>query len=126
MKRFGLPKRQRLSRKKDIDRIFSEGAGCADGLLFVRAVSNDLGYSRIVVPVSTKFGNSPQRNRVRRVVKEAFRLEKADLPEGIDFAVLPRRGTQALSLPDAKRSLHELLWKVKDELGAGQGTERGA
>jgi len=125
MKRFGLPERQRLRRKKDIDRVFAEGASSADRLLVVRAVSNDLGYSRVVVPVSKKFGNSPQRNRVRRVVKEAFRLAKHELPEGLDIAVLPRRGAGALTLEEAQRSLHTLLWKAKNELVSRQTSDTG-
>ena len=106
--------------------MFAEGGSSADGHLVVRAVSNGLGYSRIVVSVSTKFGNSPQRNRIRRIVKEAFRLSKHDLPEGLDFAVLPRRGSQALSLEEARRSLHTLLWKTKNELAAERTSESSA
>ena len=126
MKRFSLPKRQRLSRRKDIDRVFAEGVSSADSLLVVRAVSNGLGYSRIVVPVSVKFGNSPQRNRVRRIVKEAFRLSKHELPEGLDIAVLPRRGAGTLTLDEARRSLHALLWKAKNELVPQQTSDTGA
>ena len=126
MKKFGLAKEQHLRRKKEIERVFAESGSSADGHLVVRAVSNDLGYSRIVVSVSKKFGNSPQRNRIRRIVKEAFRLSKHDLPEGLDFAVLPRRGSQALSLEEARRSLHTLLWKANNELAAERTSESSA
>jgi len=123
MKRFGLPEWERLRRRKEIDRVFAEGKGRADDFMAVRAMRNGLEFSRIVVCVSTKLGNAVQRNRVRRTMKECFRLSKHELPKGLDVVVMPRRRCLGLGLEEARKSLHKLVWKVKDEFFAEQAVD---
>ena len=49
---------------------------------------NDLGYTRVFFTLVRKYGNSIQRNRAKRIVKEIFRLQKQDLKPGWDFALI--------------------------------------
>ncbi len=123
MKRFGLPKLERLRRRKEIDRVFAEGKGCADGLIAVRAVPNGLEFSRIVACVGTKLGNSAERNRVRRTIKEVFRLSKEELPKGLDVVVMPRKRGMGVGAEEARKSLQKLLWKAQNEFFAEQAAD---
>jgi ribonuclease P protein component len=48
--------------------------------------------------VSKKVGNSVQRNRIKRVVREFFRLHQDHIPPGIDYVVIPKRNVRAFAL----------------------------
>ena len=55
------------------------------------------------------------RNRWKRLIREAFRLQKLQLPEGIDFVVRPKKG----AVPEfhrIKQALHVLCGIVKKKL----------
>jgi len=87
-----FPKTVRLVSKLDFDRVFHEGAVASDAVLVVHAVRGKEPWARIGLSVSKRVGNSPMRNRWKRLIRESFRLQKAQLPLNIDIVVRPKRG----------------------------------
>ena len=90
-KRFGLPREERIRKRNDFDRVFREGRRISEGQVFARCTTNSLPFTRVGVAVPTRFGNAAKRNRARRLIKEAFRLHKHDMPTGLDIIFLPGR-----------------------------------
>jgi len=88
-KRFGLPREERVRKRKDFDRVFKDGRRVTEGPIYARYVPNGLAFTRVGVAVSTKFGKAVRRNRARRLLKEAFRLHKDAMPPGLDIVLLP-------------------------------------
>lgn len=105
---FGLPSECRLRRRAEFLRIFRQGARHSGNGLSVYAAPNELGRSRLGVSVGKKHGNAVTRNRIRRLLKEAFRLEKNGLPQGFDFICMPAKGPFGHSV-DELRALFERL-----------------
>lgn len=54
------------------------------------AKENGKAWNRLGMAVSRKRGGAVQRNRIRRLIREAFRHESPDLPQGFDFVCIPR------------------------------------
>ena len=87
-------KRFRLTRRDDISRLFEQGHRNSDRLITIFALPSEprLDHCRLGVAVSKRHGNAPQRNRIKRLCREAFRLTRSSLPCGWDFMIVPRLG----------------------------------
>lgn len=106
-KRFGLSRRERLRSDADFDRIFQRRCSAADEWLVVLVAANQLPWSRVGLAVARKWGKAQLRNRVRRLLREAFRLCKPEIPTGFDYVLLPRK-IAGLTLQQLRQSLPKL------------------
>lgn len=89
---FRFTKSMRLKNSSQFQIVYDGKHYAADDTLVINAVPNGLGFSRLGLSVSRKVGNAVVRNRWKRVLREAFRLNYPYLPVGFDFVVRPRRG----------------------------------
>ncbi len=92
------PGRARLSRSADFDRVFRHGRShaCRELVLYVFPREPD-SPPRLGLSVSRKVGGAVQRNRVKRLLREAFALESSRLPAGSDAVVVARHEARALA-----------------------------
>lgn len=121
------PGRSRLSRSAEFDRVFRQGRSHAgrELILYVFPRGEDA-PPRLGLSVSRKVGGAVERNRVKRLLREAFALEGAQLPAGTDAVVLARRDARELAgregLAGIRRALAELIGRVP---GAGEDGTAG-
>lgn len=93
----GYPRSHRLLTGARYQRVFQ---GCehktGDRLISILAVANDLNHPRLGMAVSIKAaGTAVKRNRIKRLIRESFRLHQAMLG-GLDVVVVVRRGISDL------------------------------
>lgn len=86
-KRFTFSKHERIGCQHDFARLHESQLKASDATITVRMASNGLAYTRLGIIVSKKAGNAVARNRIKRLLREAFRLSKHELPKGFDLAV---------------------------------------
>jgi ribonuclease P protein component len=89
-KRFGLSRDERLRRRGDFDRVFADGVQRRGRLLSVRCLANGLPHRRLGIAVGRGWRKAVARNRAKRLIREAFRTHKHELPGGVDVVVVPR------------------------------------
>lgn len=107
MKNFAFARHEHLRRQADFDATYKARRTARDGRLILHVRGNDLGYSRLGLSVSAKFGNACRRNHFRRLCREAFRLHKHELPVGFDIIIRPA-ATLDLGLAELTESLLNL------------------
>ena len=86
--RRSLTKNRIIRLKADIDNVFKAGKRYSLSCFKLFVASNDLAYSRIIVIPARHYGNSVQRNLIRRQIKEIWRTNQDKFAEGLDFAVI--------------------------------------
>jgi len=99
-----FPKDWRLLKSPEFAAVFDRKCSVADDLLVMYVAPNDLAHPRLGLVVSRKVGPAVTRNLWKRRLREAYRLNKDDLPQGVDLLVLPRRG----ATPDFDRLMKSL------------------
>lgn len=108
---------ERITLAAHFRRAFDRRRSASDAVMVVYGVENGLPYARLGLSVSRrKVGTAVARNRVKRRLREAFRLSKAELPAGVDLVIVPR-GPE-LAFAAARRSLPALAQAVARRLNA--------
>jgi len=122
MSSFSFGRQFRIRSPAEFDRVYAAKVFAADDVLIINACTSDLPHPRLGLSVSKKAGNAVARNRWKRLIREAFRLSRGELPAGIDLVVRPQKGA-APDLAAIRRSLPALARRVARRLVKG---ERGA
>jgi len=106
--RFGAE--LRLRSKPQFDAIYAAGRRIDDRFFGLRVKSNDVGLPRLGLAVAVKTaGNAVVRNRLRRLVRESFRLAQHELP-AVDIVVAAK--FPAVGAPPATlRASLATLWQ---------------
>lgn len=103
----------RVVKKSDFDRAFKEGARARGSVLLVVARPNGLKGARLGLSVGKAIWKSAvRRNRVRRMFREAFRLEYPRLPAGFDLVLVPAEKALDPSLEATCAELVKLAHKA--------------
>ncbi len=127
MKRFGLSKHERIKRKNEFSRVYKSGKIIYSNSRKLKAIFY-LGKSesksvKVAFGISKKAGNAVWRNRLRRLLREVYRLHK-DILSNCDHSIwivfspnnLNKRVNPKLSLRDVKPDMIDLLKKLRDNI----------
>jgi ribonuclease P protein component len=102
--------RGRLSHSADFDRVFRRGRSHGGRELVVHVFPRaSEGPARLGLSVSRRVGGAVERNRVKRLLREAFRYEGAALPPGTDVVLVARRDIRDLAEREGLTGVRELL-----------------
>lgn len=90
-----FPAECKLRRQEEYDRVFRYRCKTGDALLLIFAAPNGLNVTRLGLCVSRRVGKAVVRNQLKRWVREAFRVTRAELPLGFDVVILPQKADGA-------------------------------
>ncbi|RUL87139.1 ribonuclease P protein component [Tautonia sociabilis] len=120
MNRATFRPHERINRPEDFRRAFDRRRSASDDALIVYGTENGKDHPRLGISVGRKrIRKATDRNRVKRLIREAFRLNKTELPAGVDLVVVPRHGS--LTFVQVSRSLPHLARAVAGRLARDRG-----
>lgn len=117
---FTFPKSRRLLQRRDFARVGNRGKKLAGKFLYIDLLETTIHTGRLGITVTKRFGDSPERNRFKRIVREAYRLAQKRLPEGYDLIVKPRPYAKNASMQDIQGELEGLLMRYDTQVGDSQ------
>lgn len=110
MRSFSFSKIERLLKRKDFVNLNQSGRRLYSENFLIILGKNELGFSRLGVTVTKKIGKAVKRNRIKRLIREFFRLNKARLPKGYDICIVAKSDVSGLKLQDIEKELGEVLF----------------
>jgi ribonuclease P protein component len=101
----------RLRKQAEFDRVYAERLYAADSVLIVNGAASGLAHARLGLSVGRTVGGAVRRNRWKRLIREAFRLSREQIPAGFDFIARPQKGATP-NFDAICRSLPRLATKI--------------
>ncbi|MEL7603765.1 MAG: ribonuclease P protein component, partial [Bacillota bacterium] len=86
-----------MKKNHEFRRLYAKGKSAATPSLVVYFRRTNRDYNQLGITVSTKIGNAVCRNRVRRRLREIYRLNEARLPRGLDMVLVARQKSPFVS-----------------------------
>lgn len=122
-----MMKHEKIRKNNEFRNVYRRGKSFSNYLLVLYINKNRYNildnkkYSRVGISVSKKVGKSVIRSRVKRLISEAFRLNKDKFGEGYDFVFVARTASKDKSYADMEKAMLSLFKKaglIKDEINS--------
>ena len=114
------PKRRRLSRSAEFERVYRQGRSKGNRFLVLYAFpreERDEEGPRLGLSVSRRVGGAVDRTRVKRALREAFWEEARRLPDDSDYVVVARPESLGLTEREGTEGVRAALAELVDDLG---------
>jgi ribonuclease P protein component len=105
----------RIRRLGDFQRAFRRRSSVADQWIIIYGHPNGLPHPRLGISASRRLGGAVVRNRWKRLLREAFRLTRPQLPDGMDLIIIPRPNVEP-ALASLMESLPQLAARLAKKM----------
>ena len=102
-----------LKENRDFRRLYARGRSASSDCLVVYTMRNKFGAGRLGITAGTKLGCAVQRNRVKRLIREAYRLHRDEFRPNMDIVVVARHRAVTASY----QQIECALLRCTDHLG---------
>jgi len=109
MKTFGFAKWERIRKKREFLEVTRTGQRRQSLHFIVYLRANPEGHLRLGITVSRRVGKAVRRNRIKRLLREFFRLHKHQLPPKHDILIIAKKGAGDLNYDQICAELSKVL-----------------
>ena len=98
-----------LKSNQDFGNVYKSGRSYANKYLVIYTLKNNSDRNRLGISVRKKVGNSVVRHRLKRLIKESYRLHEKMFNSGLDIVVIARKGSDACDYAGIESALLHLM-----------------
>ena len=98
-----------LKSNRDFQVVYKRGKSFANKYLVMYVLENGTDCNRLGISVSKKVGNSVVRHRVKRLIKESYRLHEGVFNSGLDIVIVARAGASIVGYSEIESALLHLV-----------------
>ena len=109
MEKQSFGKHVRICKKRDYLTVYQQGVRSHSEHFTIVVRKNEMGVSRLGITVSKKVGRAVERNRIRRLVREFFRLNRSRLSVRQDIVIIANKNIGSLTYQDVCAELESHL-----------------
>lgn len=106
---FTMEKKYRLRKNMEFKKVYSVGKNYWNRNLVLYVRKNNLGETRVGYTITKKHGNAVVRNKIRRRMKEAFRLNFYNVKQGYDLVFIPKKNTGNITYNELEGSMIHIM-----------------
>ncbi|WP_278926656.1 ribonuclease P protein component [Staphylococcus auricularis] len=103
-----MEKAYRIKKNSDFQNIYKNGKSVANRQFVIYSKENNASHFRLGISVSKKLGNAVTRNRIKRGIRENFKVHKADI-HAKDIIVIARQPAKNMSTLEIQSSLEHVM-----------------
>jgi ribonuclease P protein component len=101
-----------LKKNRDFLKVYRKGTSKANPVLVLYIMKNREGFNRVGISVSRKVGNSVTRNRIKRLIKEAYRKRIGYISSGYDMVFVSRVQAKYSNFQQIEKWMDDLLRRL--------------
>ncbi|MBI9087292.1 MAG: ribonuclease P protein component [Desulfobacterales bacterium] len=113
-----FPKAERLLKRPSFLRLTKGGKRVHTRLFLAAALPGETTKTRLGVTVTRKVGSAVRRNRIKRLVREFFRLNRNGLPRGVDINVIAKKEAVDAEAEQLRASLKTLFVQIQGRVSS--------
>lgn len=114
MGRYSFTRAERLLKGKDFASVRKEGKRIAGKSFVMFLKTNNLGIRRLGLAVSSKVGGAVKRNRIKRLLREFFMLNKEGFPPSADIFISVKQGFNPRGYAEVEKEFQDLGLKIQN------------
>lgn len=104
-----MDKIYRLRSNMEFKKVYNNGKNYWNRNLVLFLRKNDLGYTRVGYTITKKVGNSVVRNKIRRQMKEIYRLNFHLIKDGYDLIFIPKKNTVDIPFKEFENAMIHIM-----------------
>ena len=101
---LGLPRSRILKKKKDFQAVYSRGKSYANRFLVLYVFHSHGLQGKVGFAAGKKLGNAVKRNRVKRLLRESYRLHQVEIEEGFSLLLVGRKAALNVKCQDLEKA----------------------
>lgn len=101
-----------MASSAEFQEVYRKGRSVANKDLVAYVLKKQEPITRLGISVSKKIGSAVIRNRIRRLIKEAFRRNEAEISRGYDIVIIARQPIKGKSFHDVEKAFIDVLLKA--------------
>ncbi|MBP2634811.1 MAG: rnpA [Firmicutes bacterium] len=113
VKRFTLPKKGKLCQNKNFQAVYKSGKSYANKNLVVYVLPNQSVKRRVGFAAGKRLGSAVMRNRLKRLLREAYRHHQEKIITGVDLVLVARQPLLDAGVDKAIKAFLDICAKAK-------------